>query len=173
MSINNRIEKIREDLGITKTEFAKKIGISQQVYSNYSNGRDIPSSVLQQICKLSGVDANYLLLGEDAKQSDALKIPFRVGLKIVKTINTKLNGFPQEVINAFVYLLEQESIKKNIFTAQELLDSLEDIDTVKEFDKQLLIECISFFLDDDDVGVIFLNRDYYIKYLYFLQRRKR
>ena len=172
-SINRRIEKIREDLGITKTEFAKKIGISQQVYSNYSNGRDIPSSVLQQICKLSGVDANYLLLGEDAKQSDALKIPFRVSLKIVKTINTKLNGFPQEVISAFIYLLEQEGVNRNIYTVQELLDFLENIDAAKELDKQLLIKYVFYFLDDDGVGVIFLNKDYYIKYFYFLQRRKK
>jgi len=171
MSINRRIEKIREDLGITKSEFAKKIGISHQVYSNYSNGRDIPSSVLQQICKLSGVDANYLLLGEEARRSDGLVIPFRLVSKIVKRVNTKIRAFPQEARSSFLYLMEKEGAKRDIYTIEELLLFLENIDDVKQLNKQLLIEYITYFLDDDDVAVIFLNKAYYIKYLYFLQRK--
>ncbi len=184
MSINNRIEKIREDLGVTKTEFAKKIGISQQVYSNYSNGRDIPSSVLQQICKLSGVDANYLLLGEEARRSDTLTIPFHNTVAKIKNLNNKLNNFSLKAIIAFIFLLEEQS---NILTIEDMIKKLNEsypnIVKIKlsiknpEFstksDKNSLIKDIEYFLDDEDVATIFMNKEYYLKFLNHLKSRKR
>lgn len=55
------IEKERIRLSLTKVEFAKRIGITTRAYYNYQNGRDIPSSTLINLKKVTGKSIDYLL----------------------------------------------------------------------------------------------------------------
>lgn len=56
------IEAERARLGMSKEEFAKKIGISTKTYYNWINGvNPIPSTYLMKMAELCSVDVDYLL----------------------------------------------------------------------------------------------------------------
>ena len=57
-----RIKALREDNDITQTDIAKYLNIAQNTYSQYENGkRELPISVLIQICQYYKVSADYVL----------------------------------------------------------------------------------------------------------------
>ena len=63
--MNERIKKIRKTLNLTQQEFAKRIGLSQNVLTNYESGRRNPSSsVINNICKTFHVNEEWLRSGE-------------------------------------------------------------------------------------------------------------
>ena len=58
------VEEIKRS-GISQTELARKIGVSQQAISSYLNGRKLPAlNTLANLCKLLDLDANYILCEE-------------------------------------------------------------------------------------------------------------
>ena len=57
-----RIKALREDNDITQTDIAKYLNIAQNTYSQYENGkRELPISVLIQICQYYKVSSDYIL----------------------------------------------------------------------------------------------------------------
>ena len=65
LQLNERIKKIRKTLNLTQQEFAKRIGLSQNVLTNYESGRRNPSSsVINNICKTFHVNEEWLRSGE-------------------------------------------------------------------------------------------------------------
>ena len=57
-----RIKALRDDNDITQTNIARHLNISQNTYSQYENGnREIPISVLIQICQYYKVSSDYIL----------------------------------------------------------------------------------------------------------------
>ena len=63
--LNERIKALRKQLDMTQSEFAQKIGTSQNVLANYEIGRRNPSnSVINNICKTFDVNEDWLRTGE-------------------------------------------------------------------------------------------------------------
>ena len=63
--MNGRIRKIRKVLDLTQTEFAKKIGMTQNTLTGYERGRINPSnSVINNICKTFNINEEWLRTGE-------------------------------------------------------------------------------------------------------------
>lgn len=57
-----RIEIMRKDKGITQTEIAKMLGISQRNYSHYERGEtNIPLDILRNIAIIHNTSIDYLL----------------------------------------------------------------------------------------------------------------
>ena len=57
-----RIKALREDNDITQTNIARHLNIAQNTCSQYENGkREIPISVLIQICQYYKVSSDYIL----------------------------------------------------------------------------------------------------------------
>ena len=57
-----RIRDLREDLGLTQTQIAKMLGMSQTGYSKYETGEnDIPTAVLIKLSRFYQVSIDYLL----------------------------------------------------------------------------------------------------------------
>ena len=57
-----RLKEVRERLGLSQTEVAKKLGITRQAYNHYEHGkRDPDTAMLQQIADLYNVSTDYLL----------------------------------------------------------------------------------------------------------------
>ncbi len=57
-----RLKEIREYNGIPQKEIANELGISQQHYSMYENGKRILNAEqIIKICKTYNISANYLL----------------------------------------------------------------------------------------------------------------
>ena len=62
MIIRSNLKEVRQDHDITQQEVAAILGIAQNTYSQYENGkREIPISVLIQICQYYKVSSDYIL----------------------------------------------------------------------------------------------------------------
>ncbi len=60
----SRLKSVRSTLGLSQTEFAKKLGISAHAYLNYETGKVQPQvGLLQKLRELFGMNANWLLDG--------------------------------------------------------------------------------------------------------------
>ena len=63
--MKDRIKRVVEESGLTKTAFAKKINVSQGLVSQMCNGTTNPSErTLSDICEKFGVDPVWLRTGE-------------------------------------------------------------------------------------------------------------
>lgn len=63
--INTRIATVIKSSGMTKTAFAKKLGISQPFVSQLANGDSVPGSrTISDICREFGVNETWLRTGE-------------------------------------------------------------------------------------------------------------
>lgn len=61
-SCKDRLREAREDRGLTQSEIAEQLGITQQVYSRYETGNyEIPVRHLIALCDFYQVSADYLL----------------------------------------------------------------------------------------------------------------
>ena len=65
--INERIEKILKEKGISASEFSKKINVQRSSISHIINGRNKPSlEIVSKICKVyPDVKLDWLILGEN------------------------------------------------------------------------------------------------------------
>ena len=65
--INERIEKILKEKGISASEFSKKINVQRSSISHIINGRNKPSlEIVTKICKVyPDVKLDWLILGEN------------------------------------------------------------------------------------------------------------
>ena len=64
--IGKRIQKLREDMNITKEAFAKEIGISGQYLGLVEHGKNYLSiEKLKSLCDFTHASADYILFGKD------------------------------------------------------------------------------------------------------------
>ena len=64
-----RVRELREDQGLTQTQIAKMLGMSQTGYSKYETGEnDIPTAILIKLAQFYGVSTDYLLGVTDKKE---------------------------------------------------------------------------------------------------------
>jgi transcriptional regulator with XRE-family HTH domain len=64
-TIQDRIVKVRDSLGLTQKDFAKDIYVSQTYYSNVERGtRPINNRIIALICSQYGVNKEFLLTGK-------------------------------------------------------------------------------------------------------------
>lgn len=65
--IGKRIQKLRQDMDMTKEAFAEKIGISGQYLGLIEHGRNYLSvEKLKVLCDFTHTSADYILFGKDA-----------------------------------------------------------------------------------------------------------
>ncbi|MDU3251739.1 MAG: helix-turn-helix transcriptional regulator [Streptococcus salivarius] len=70
MTISYRLKQLRQERKLTQVKVAESLGITQQSYARWENGKVIPTSEkLSQIAKFYGVTTDYLL-GEQTDESD-------------------------------------------------------------------------------------------------------
>lgn len=70
-SCKDRLREAREDRGLTQSEVANILGITQQVYSRYERGiYEIPLRHLIALCDYYQVSAGYLLGREPFQKRD-------------------------------------------------------------------------------------------------------
>lgn len=62
MKVAQRIRDLREDRDLNQTYIAEYLKTSQTVYSRYErNERDLPITMLYELCKFYNVSADYIL----------------------------------------------------------------------------------------------------------------
>ena len=63
--MNERIKRIRHELGLTQTEFAKRIGLKQNSMALIESGkRNTSAQTILSICREFGVNENWLRTGD-------------------------------------------------------------------------------------------------------------
>ena len=64
MTENERVNKVRNDLGLTLEEFGKRLGVTRSAVSNIVNGsRGVTDQMRTSICREYGVSAEWLRTG--------------------------------------------------------------------------------------------------------------
>lgn len=68
--VGERLQSVRESLGITQRDFSKRLGIDYKTYSKYENGDVYPKAdVLARVAALGEISVDYLLgRTNDSKQ---------------------------------------------------------------------------------------------------------
>ena len=65
----NRIKEMREDIGLTQTELAKKIGLTQRNYSYIETGRTmLTEDVLNRLADFYHTSTDYILYRTDKRE---------------------------------------------------------------------------------------------------------
>ena len=72
----NRLKTLRNSLNITQKELASFLGINQNTYSYWENGKvKIDSDSLSKLSNYFGVSVDYILGISDEKKEDSVKTP--------------------------------------------------------------------------------------------------
>jgi len=95
-AINERMQQIREHLGLSQEKMAKSLDIGTRTYSRYEGGeRDIPTSVIGKLAQMGSFDYNWVFTG--------------LG-KMIKTSNTVINE-PLQPYNNDNYVIDMLNIR--------------------------------------------------------------
>ena len=121
MTIGERIKKIRKKGKLTQSEFASRIGLSQNTIANYELDRRIPSEQVNiSICREFNVNHNWLVDGkgepflpEPTGLIDELKVQYNLSDTETEILTNylKLSNSQRE---SFIKLVEQIFNKKSV-----------------------------------------------------------
>lgn len=97
-----RIKEIRDNLGLTGSEFGKKLNVTKTAVSYWENGARQPdASMINKIADIGNVSSDYLLGRTDNPNYSLLKTNYK-GKEIELVINSKSNNYTQEEIQNLV-----------------------------------------------------------------------
>ena len=73
--IGERLKEYFGNIGLTQSEIAAKLGVSQQAVGAYLNGQPFGKKVAQKWSDLFKIQYNWLLTGEGAMLKESVPIP--------------------------------------------------------------------------------------------------
>lgn len=114
-SINNRIAWCVKDSGLTKTDFAARINISQSFISRLVSGEKLPSDrTIADICREFNISEVWLRTGEGELHMERDKD--EEFLEIMEKINISDDDLIKRIIKAYWFLDDDEkaAVKKMI-----------------------------------------------------------
>ena len=98
--VGERVERLRRDRKLTKTQFGEMIGVSGQYVGMIERGASLSVDSVIKICHMTGVSADYILFGavspaQDTETAAALHglshTQIRIALDIVKRVAELIN----------------------------------------------------------------------------------
>ena len=122
--IGERLKEYFGNIGLTQSEIAAKLGVSQQAVGAYLNGQPFGKKVAQKWSDLFKIQYNWLLTGEGAMLKESIPIP-------EETINLNITAMDlRSLLSAIeqhgdILRMNQEELKKQ----GERLDRILDIVT--------------------------------------------
>lgn len=106
--MKGRLKQLRKELNLTQTEFAKRIGSSQNVVANYEIGRRNPSaSVINNICKEFNVNETWLRTGE-GEMFIELDPEDELMQWAEKNLTTKSDSFKKRFVRMLARMTDEE-----------------------------------------------------------------
>lgn len=114
-SINNRIAWCVKNSGLTKTDFAARINISQSFISRLVSGEKLPSDrTIADICREFNISEVWLRTGEGEPHMERDKD--EEFLEIMEKINISDDDLIERIIKAYWFLDDDEkaAVKKMI-----------------------------------------------------------
>ena len=110
MSIGSRMKMRREELGITQTQLAEKIGVTKGAIGNYETDANSPkASMMYKIFEALQCDANYLYQ-DDMFDAASVMLPEdeREMLRLYKQLNQegkeKLADYADDLVRSGKYI---------------------------------------------------------------------
>ena len=95
----NRLKEIRNSLGLSQTDVAVQLGITQQAYANYERGvREADYGTLKKISEIFNTSIDYILSNNALSISKGIKIP---------VLGKVQAGIPMEAVE---YIIDWEEI---------------------------------------------------------------
>lgn len=161
-----KIKEVRTNRGVTQAELAEKVGVSRSAIAKYEKGeRTPPLSLLQKI-------------------ADALKVPISdLGVKLPKNFENVRIVSPKEMFSGLPFLSEIFNEKNKDNTSIIDIDNIDDFedDTLNdEKVRNMLIDCILFYFNQNDLYLSFDETDMlfdemkeYINFKIYLYRNKK
>ncbi len=74
MELNERIIQARKQAGLTQEQLGEKLGVSRQAVSKWESGQANPDvTYIMEMCSLFDVSADWLLLGREATNAEAVR----------------------------------------------------------------------------------------------------
>lgn len=103
---NERIRKLRKALDLTQSEFARRIGSSQNSMANYETGHRNPSSsVINNICKEFHVSEEWLRTGS-GEMFITMTRDDEISAFVEKVLHSESDSFKRRFIAALCHLNE-------------------------------------------------------------------
>lgn len=104
MQYGEKIKTLRKKLKLTQSDFADKLGLSQNTIANYECDRRTPSDqVIKSICREFNVNRFWLEGNEDI-DDDNMLLPKPEGLLDELKVQYKLSDIEVEVLENFLEL---------------------------------------------------------------------
>lgn len=121
----DRIRELRKSLGLTQTEFGKKLGVGLGVICNFEYGNTVPNSLqLDLICRTYGCDRIWLETGD----GEMFREP---------TIDEQIAGFVGDVLSDKGDEFQKRVMRILASLGPEGWKALSDfLDAVEKADKQ-------------------------------------
>ncbi len=175
MNKNTSLEILREHLGITKKEFAKRLEITQNAYTNYINGkRKIPTDLTLKIKQMFDINIDWLLTGKGSmhinnnslqktEDKDTIEID---KLSLKASDGTGIENFEVDTVGRIKLsssVFRTKPNPKNLKVIEVIGDSMEP--TLQEGD--LIVIDTSYSHTVDGIYAININNEVFIKRLQF------
>lgn len=128
--MHTRISKIVEMTKLTKTDFAKKIGISQPFLSQLCSGQKVPSDrTISDICRVFNVNRRYLEYGEEPMFMPELDSDTDFINEMLSDLDNPFTDIIRSIMRTYMELTPDDQQKAKNFAA-----SLKDKLTSKDRD---------------------------------------
>ena len=104
IKIGKFIATLRKEKGMTQSELATKIGVTDRAVSKWENGRGMPDiSLIQSLCAELSISVNELLCGERISEEET---KIKADENIVNSLKLNLKSIKyNRIISAFLILL--------------------------------------------------------------------
>ena len=106
--IANNLRRLREEYGLSQKALADILEVKQQTVYNYEKGyRQIPTSVLDVLCKYFGLSPGYFLYNEDLEEAfHEIPLNLQEALYIASQLPREKQN---EIVNFISYLSEKKN----------------------------------------------------------------
>lgn len=120
--MNKRLKALRQNMNMTQEQFAKSLGITSSLLSQYENDIiSIPESIIDKICSLFFVDKLWLVYGV-VKESPLSQIK-RNAIAIIASIDDNLFNHLLQNLLSFMELDMENNIEKKVLSYQKELEA--------------------------------------------------
>ena len=128
--MHTRISNIVEKTKLTKTDFAKKIGISQPFLSQLCSGQKVPSDrTISDICRVFNVNRRYLENGEEPMFMPEMDADTDYINEMLSDLDNPFTDIIRSIMRTYMELTPDDQQKAKHFAA-----SLKDKLTSKDRD---------------------------------------
>lgn len=122
-AVNERLKKLRQETGLSQTNFANKINRSQAVLSQYEKGdATINDRTISDICQAFDVNEQWLRTGEGPMFRQQDKLDNMLATEVAKLVRSE-DDFTKKLVYQYLALPQDAKDKVKDFVTQLLKES--------------------------------------------------